>query len=50
MDLPDNASAAALALMAKASGAVVNKTTVLLTTEELDAAAKKTPVYRPPGQ
>lgn len=50
MDLPDNASAAALALMAKASGAVVNKTIVLLTTEELDAAAKKTPVYRPPGQ
>lgn len=50
LDLPDNASAAALALMAKASGAVVNKTTVLLTAEELDAAAKKTPVYRPPGQ
>lgn len=50
MDLPDKASAAALTQMAKASGAVVNKTIVLLTTAELDAAAKKTPIYRPPGQ
>lgn len=49
-DLPDNASAAAIALMTRASGAVVVKTTVLMTPEELDAAAKKTPVYRPPGQ
>ena len=49
-DLPDNASAAALALMMNASGTVVVKTTVLMTPEELDAAARKTPNYRPPGQ
>lgn len=50
VDLPDNVSAVALLLLARASGAVTNKTTVLLTPEELDDAAKKTPVYRPPGQ
>ena len=50
VDLPDNVSAVALLLMARASGTVSNKTTVLLTTEELDEAAKKTPAYRPPGQ
>ena len=49
-DLPDNACAAALALMMNASGTVVVKTTVLMTPEELDAAARKTPNYRPPGQ
>src|SRR5436853_6446132 len=49
-DLPDHASAAALALLIDASGAVVVKTTVLMTPEELDAAAQKTPAYRPPGQ
>ena len=49
-DLPDNASVAAIVLMARASGAIVGKTTVLLTPEELDVAAKKTPTYRPPGQ
>jgi uncharacterized protein with GYD domain len=49
-DLPDNASAAALSLVANASGTVVTKTTVLMTPEELDDAAKKTPAYRPPGQ
>jgi len=49
-DLPDNASAAACVLTANASGAGVIKTTVLMTPEELDAAVKKTPTYRPPGQ
>jgi uncharacterized protein with GYD domain len=48
--MPDNASAAAAALMGSASGAVSIKTTVLLTPEEIDEAAKKTPSYRPPGQ
>ena len=49
-DMPDNASAAALALVAEASGAVAVSTTVLLTPEEVDEAVKKTPTYRPPGQ
>ena len=50
LDMPDNASMAALALVAGASGAVTVKTTVLMTPEEVDEAAKKTPDYRPPGQ
>jgi uncharacterized protein with GYD domain len=50
LDMPDNASMAALALAAGASGAVTVKTTVLMTPEEVDEAAKKTPDYRPPGQ
>ncbi len=50
MDMPDNASMASLALTVAASGIINLKTTVLMTPEELDNAAKKTPVYRPPGQ
>ena len=49
LDLPDNASAAALALALGASGAGNAKTTVLLTPEEMDAATKKTISYRAPG-
>ena len=49
-DMPDNVSAAAFALMINASGAVNAKTTILLTPEEVDEAAKKTVDYRPPGQ
>lgn len=49
-DAPDNATMAALALSITATGAVTLKTTVLLTPAEVDAAAKKTPAYRPPGQ
>jgi uncharacterized protein with GYD domain len=50
VDVPDNASMAAIALTAGASGAVTVKTTVLMTPEEVDEAVKKTPSYRPPGQ
>ena len=50
VEVPDNASMAALALTASASGTVTVKTTVLMTPEEVDEAAKKTPSYRPPGQ
>ncbi len=50
IDMPDNASMSAVALVAGASGAVTVKTTVLMTPEEVDEAAKKTPVYSPPGQ
>ena len=49
-DMPDNAAVAALSLTASASGAVTVKTTVLMTPEEVDEAAKKTVDYRPPGQ
>lgn len=49
-DAPDNVSAAALSLAVNASGAVAAEVTVLLTAEEVDAAVKKTPGYRAPGQ
>ncbi len=49
-EAPDNVSVAALGLMVNASGAVTSKTTVLLTPQEIDEAAKKTPSYRAPGQ
>jgi len=49
LELPDNATAAGTSLMIAASGKVDIKTTVLLTPEELDAAAKVGAEYRPPG-
>ena len=49
-DLPDAASAAAVSLTLAASGALTNKTTVLLTPEDIDAAVKKSPSYTPPGR
>ena len=49
-DLPDAASAAAIALTVSAGGAATVQTTVLLTPEELDTAAKKSPLYSPPGR
>lgn len=49
VDMPDNVSAAAVALTVGASGAGKVKTTALLTPEDIDMAAKKTPSYRPPG-
>ena len=49
VDLPDNESAAAVALTVNASGGATVKTTVLLTPEEVDAAAKRSVDYRPPG-
>ena len=49
-DFPDHATAASAALTVVATGTVTVKTTVLLTPEELDRAAKKKPTYSPPGQ
>jgi uncharacterized protein with GYD domain len=49
-DGPDNVTAAALSLIVNAAGGATAKVTVLLTAEEIDAAAKMTPSYRPPGQ
>lgn len=49
VDLPDNESAAAVALTVNATGAVTVKTVVLLSPDEIDAAAKRSVDYRPPG-
>jgi uncharacterized protein with GYD domain len=49
VDLPDQEAAAAVALTVNASGAVTTRTTVLLTPEEIDAAAKRSVDYTPPG-
>ena len=49
VDLPDNASAAAVSLAVNAAGGAAVRTTPLITVEEMDAASKKSPTYRPPG-
>jgi uncharacterized protein with GYD domain len=48
-DLPDEASAIAVAATTGASGAVSISTTRLITPEEMDAGVKKSATYRPPG-
>jgi hypothetical protein len=48
-ELPDNVTAAALALAVNASGLAVSSTVVLLTPAEVDQATKKSIEYRPPG-
>ena len=50
VDLPDNVTAAAVALAGSQSGAASGKTVVLLTPEEMDQAAKKSVDYRAPGR
>ena len=49
VDLPDNESAAAVALTVNAAGGATTKTVVLLTPDEVDAAARRSVEYRPPG-
>jgi uncharacterized protein with GYD domain len=49
-EIPDAASAAALSLMINATGAVRLHLKPLMTVQDLDEAAKKTPAYRAPGQ
>jgi uncharacterized protein with GYD domain len=52
VDAPDNVTVAAFALAVGATGAAAHyKTTVLLTPDEMDQAAKKSSAstYRPPG-
>jgi uncharacterized protein with GYD domain len=48
-ELPDNASMASISLTVGATGTVTVKSTVLLTPEEVDAAGKKSPLYRALG-
>ena len=49
VDLPDNESAAAIALAVNAAGGATTRTSLLMTPEEIDAAAKRSVEYRPPG-
>ena len=49
VDVPDNEAAAAVALAVNATDAIAIKTVVLLTPEEIDAAAERSVAYRPPG-
>lgn len=48
-DVPDKVDAAALSLTVGASGAARVKTAVLITPEEVDAAAKRKVPYKAPG-
>lgn len=49
VDLPDAVTAAAVSLAINQTGAVHLKSTVLMTAEEMDQAAKKSVSYRSPG-
>lgn len=49
-ELPDDITAAAVGLRINSSGLVSVSTTVLLSVEDIDAAAKKSVSYRAPGQ
>ena len=49
-DIPSDADATALALMINSTGSVKVRLRPLMTVEDLDEAAKKTPAYRAPGQ
>ena len=52
VDLPDNEAAAAVALSVDAAGGASTRTTVLLTPDQVDDAAKRSRDavdYRPPG-
>jgi uncharacterized protein with GYD domain len=49
VDLPSNTAAAAISLIVGASGEAQTQIVALLAPEEIDAAAKLNPNYRPPG-
>jgi uncharacterized protein with GYD domain len=49
LDLPDNRSAAAASIAVNAAGGATSEVIVLLTPEDIDAAAKTSVDYRPPG-
>jgi len=48
-ELPDNTAAAALALAVSAGGGATTRTVPLLSTKEVDAAAKRDVGYKPPS-
>jgi uncharacterized protein with GYD domain len=49
-EIPEQADAAALSLMINSTGSVNLRLKPLMTPEDLDEAARKTPSYRAPGQ
>ena len=49
VDIPDVVDIAAASLAVNATGGASASTTVLLTAEQIDEAAKKSVSYRPPG-
>ena len=49
-ELPDDVSAAAVGLRVNSTGLVSISTTVLLTSEDIDAASKKSISYKAPGE
>jgi uncharacterized protein with GYD domain len=50
VDVPDNITAAAIALAVNQSGIVTVKNVVLILPEDMDKASKKAVDYRPPGR
>jgi uncharacterized protein with GYD domain len=50
VDLPDHAAAAAASLTIAGTGALTGTITVLLTPEDIDQAARKSPKYSAPGR
>ena len=48
-DLPSHAAAAAVSLTLGGSGSSHTRTIPLMTAEDIDAAAKLSPTFRPPG-
>jgi uncharacterized protein with GYD domain len=50
VDMPDNASVAALGIAASATGLVRTRSTALMTVEEVDRALEKSVNYRAPGR
>ncbi len=49
-EVPEQSDAAALSLMVNSTGSVDVRLKPLMTPEDIDEAAKKTPSYRAPGQ
>ena len=49
VDLPDNVSASTFSLLITAAGGATVETTVLITPQEVDRAAKNVISYQPPG-
>ena len=49
LDLPDNRTAAAASIAVNTSGGATSEVVVLLTPEDVDAAAELSVHYRPPG-
>lgn len=49
LDLPDNQTAAAASIAVNTAGGATSEVVVLLAPEEIDAAAKLSVDYRPPG-